>query len=176
MIEHPKRFDLSTAGLESLSDLDLHSCVLEKNPVTGEIGWKAPVGYAFRMKGQFETWAHQQRELGMMMSAPQSSLDLLKATHPGVYEDCLEEADGERESARELFIEAVEYMPGDTEAPTEFAGKWLVISPNIDGTKTTIQDEELGEVIVMVKEAVEAWAERGVITSAVAFSYQRCLL
>lgn len=96
-----------------LSSLPLEKCEYKSDPVTGDTGWYAPEGFAFRISGKFVVeYDHSKGETRIFL--PTASVDLL-------------ETDPEGWGYEEFQIEH----------PTEFIGKWFCIELSANG-KTVI--------------------------------------
>lgn len=135
--------------------LQLERCSLRRNPVTGEVGWYGPRGYAFKIAGQF--WLDSHVSDVWYRRAPQKSAEQLKARYAGRYQVFLERTNGNTELALELLVEDVGSYKGELEVPESFVGKWLVISPNLDGSATLLGAGVQGKVALMVKDEIKAW-------------------
>ncbi len=127
--------------------LPLDSCTLEPNPVTGETGWRAPEGFAFRLTGQFRIDSTQTDP--MYWYRPQESRELLIAENPEAYKNCMREAETDEEYALYLLLERIQDYHGELDAPTSFTGKWLVVDRDNEG--------------ICVKSDVHAWYDQQTI-------------
>lgn len=124
-----------------LRTLPLERCSFERNPATGEVGWHAPGGYAFKIGGKFTVYSQQS---GLeMMQMPQQSKSLFIEEHLDDYQYYLRETRGNRRTAFALLMEDVEDGYGTQyTVPRFFIGKWIVIAPNIDGSPSLLPDQE----------------------------------
>lgn len=140
-----------------LESLSLRDVSLERNPVTGELGWRAPENFAFRITGQFAIQADQSRN-DTAIVRPEESLDLMIAENREAYERYLGQTKGNKKRALRLLIEDLEYFPGERSTPpTFFEGKWLVVRPNIDGSPAEIYSEDFSykEPELIIKEELD---------------------
>ncbi len=142
---------------EIFRNLTLERCTLEKNPVTGELGWRAPKGWAFKTTGQFEFCRNGSNVEGMIRS--QESVDLLIAQNQDLYDSLLEKSKGRRKKALKLLVEQLDDYHGEHQIIESFTGKWLVVSPNMDGSPTLRGEPD--KTSLKVKADVEAWYDNG---------------
>jgi len=142
----------------TLQQLPLDQCSWERNPATGELGWYAPFGYAFKIEGQFMVWNDASSRIYDW--CPQSSKDLFIEEHTGEYQRYLKETRGNSRRAFALLMEDVSGWGNDYTTPGLFIGKWLVLRPNIDGSPTFLPNiENVERTKLLVKDEVHAFVE-----------------
>lgn len=146
----------------------------EQLPVTGEWGWKAPEGQAFRVSGHFVVDSDQDDIA--LRSAPQDSVEIWKQKYPGRFRNFLRESNGNEAEALRLLVEDEDDWGGGHryDSPNFFDGRWLVISPSPQkGLSVKDRDDMyLDEVFkpaslkppeVRVKADIQAWSEEGFV-------------
>lgn len=133
-------------------------CSLKRNETTGELGWYAPSGFAFRVTGQFIVDSDQENMV--FKYKPQDSADMVIAEHRALYQDYYEWTAGDKEQALALLVEDLEDYSGEYEAPEFFIGKWLVMSPNIDGSDCSIDSSPTTAPTLKIKKEVHSWYDR----------------
>src|SRR5688572_9684630 len=135
---------------EVFDALPLEKCTLERNPVTGELGWRAPHGWTFKVTGHFEVLSDFDDITNM--ARPQQSEELFVSEHREAFENFLKETNGNRKEALELLIEDEQDFNGELWILRSFTGKWLVPRPNIDGSPYTNLYTKTGPSLVVKKE------------------------
>lgn len=133
--------------------LPLEQCTFEQNPLTGERGWRAPQDKAFEISGHFVLNSDQLD--GADWIGPNSSAALLKEEYKNKYDIALEEAEGDKAYAWQLFLDEIASDGMPAMAPTSFRGRWLVALPDLAGSFSNNQEPSL-----TVKGEIEAWYEQ----------------
>jgi hypothetical protein len=113
-----------------MQNLLLEECSFERNPATGEIGWHAPKGFAFKVEGEFTISQQGMRpERGYAgMRHVMSKCSFIKE-YEDQYKQFLDQKKGNEKAAFKLLKEDVD-MWGSMELdylPKYFIGKWIIV-------------------------------------------------
>lgn len=143
----------------ALKDLPIDSLSYEANPATGELGWRAPKGYSFKIEGKFNI---SQTELivegGGSFAPPIRSRSQFIEDNIEEYKNFLEIAKGDEKRALRLLINDYKDWNGEGSVgflPTNFIGKWLFIESK-EGKPISLQ-EVSDDIRFKVAMDAEVW-------------------